>query len=414
MAAIWEFIPCCSTLPPRVSALYFTSLRWHLRVLGRRVPWILTSEHMPVASFALLCAEHAYICRADLATSASTGLRGLHTTAKVPRGEPVLAIPWDLTLSANVSSTEPHHRVAHHHLEVALALLDSTDRDVVATTHQQTFWQQWAALLPQASELPHPAALPAMLLKELQDSTLIEEAKAVRIYVEQKTGCATRASCDAVHWAMALTRSRPFTLPAPGSQEEATSSSSSEAAGTPNRLDSAASEVFAFLPFIDMANHGGKKANCEVRGVGSRDSATRAYSAAELVALRDLDLGEPITIDYGLEGQTLAAQFADFGFVAPDEAQSLLPDGAYSTMPEDLAKGLQDFVTSLHDDEALLNRYDEGRELPTDARLPSIVRYRVMRKRAFMGGGTEEEGLLLSFVMGVVRAPPSHSVRSFP
>lgn len=314
-------------------------------------------------SFASLCGDYAYVCRADVATSA--GLRGLHTTVAVPKGEPVLAVPWELTLSTNLSSLPPQHRVATHHLHLVQALLDAigpehnhaaADSASAPHKHSRRFWRQWATLLPSASELPHPAALPSHLLVELQDSILSAEAVSTRAYVEQKIGCEADNACETTHWAMAMTRSRPFTLPPPAQEQEE-------------------GNVFAFLPLIDMANHESERPNCEVHGVGSKDSGQRAYTAVELVALRDLDPDEPITIDYGIASQTMAEQFSDFGFVAAHR------DPTTHEEPPDRSE----FVTSLESDEALMRRYERGAEFPTDPRLPPIVRYRVMRKRTVIG-----------------------------
>ena len=336
-------------------------------------------------SFASLCADYAYVCRADVATSG--GLRGLHTTVAVPKGEPVLAVPWDLTLSTNLSSAPAQHRIATHHLRVAQALLDTIapEHNTAAASPRDSarrFWREWATLLPSASELPHPATLPPHLLAELQDRTLSAEAASTRAYVEQKTGCASRSACEAAHWAMAMTRSRPFTLPAPGARApDEAEEHPEEGGGRGLAADSGpacpdAPDVFAFLPLIDMANHESERPNCEVHGVGSKDSGQqrgqqRAYTAVELVALRDLDPDEPISIDYGIASHTMAEQFSDFGFVATHRDPS-----AHEEPPD-----RSEFVTSLESDEALMRRYERGAEFPTDPRLPPIVRYRVMRKR---------------------------------
>ena len=328
-----------------------------------------TPDFRMPTSFTALCAEHAHICRADVATDPS-GVRGLHATTFVPAGEPLLAIPWTHTLTTNVSKASSHHRVAAHHLQVAKLLLD-------AVSDTSGFWHHWSTLLPPLAELPHPATLPRELLLELDDDALMAESQAARGYVEAAFGCREHcarsplaepcAACDAAHWAVALTRSRPFTLPAP--------------TASPPQTDSVgAPQLFAFLPFIDMANHA-DDANCEVRGVGSRDTPD-VYVAAELVALRDLHAGETLLVDYAIGQSPIAHQFADFGFVASGHA---LVDAARSDAAPSAFAGTTRaaddaaLTRSLADDEVLLASLQSS--TADDARLAAIVGYRVARKR---------------------------------
>ena len=345
-------------------------------------------------SFASLCAEHAYVCQADTSTDAS-GLRGLSTTASVPAGDPVLAVPWELTLTADVApAASARHRVARHHVTVAGALLATLN-----LTHPDPervrFWQQWRHALPPANEIPHPATLPEWLQLQLQDALLERQARGTRARVAAELGCSDDDDCDVAHWAMAMTLSRPFTLRAAG-------------AGDEERPD-----VFAFIPFIDMTNHA-RDANCEVRGVGRLD-APDEYTAVELVALQDLPLGTTLSIDYGLHALPAREQFALFGFVAeqhaedPEQADDAAIvrelearlDGwwpphawrAWRTASSLLAtlRVRADFMTDLDTDEALLAQY--AREPPPDPRLPSIVHYRAHRKRAAARRVAEAEQL---------------------
>jgi hypothetical protein len=318
-----------------------------------------------MSSFAALCSEHTHVCHAEVMHD-EIGMRGLQTTGPVPAGWPVLAVPWELVVTAQVSSSSTY-RVAAHHLEMAnqlLAMLNGTRDDARAQ-----FWRLYAELLPSWSELPHPALLSESLLAELQDSALSAEARASRAHIATELDCSSRRlpipaaachspsscePCDVAQWLVALIRSRPFVLPS-------TSNAAAAAAA-------AAGSTFAFLPFIDMTNHA-EGANCEVRGVGTREGG--AYTAAELVALRDLQPGEVVTINYASDQYAdLAHQFADFGFVTPGPRHATaLPAGAVS-----------DFTTTLEFDEALLRRFRV--EPPPDGRLPDIVQYRVLRKRA--------------------------------
>ena len=228
------------------------------------------SEHGTAAHFWTLCTERTYVCRAELHNDES-GLRGLRTTQPVKAGQPILAVPWEITLTATVGREPAVHRIATHHLDVSHALLSAINGTHI--DHRAKFWKAWSELLPPTEELP-------------------PQVGQTREYVEEQLGC--RPSCEKAHWAMANIRSRPFTLPS---------------------ADAASDEsVFAFLPFIDMANHrGGGKANSEVRGVGTPGS--NAYTAAELVALNDLNAEEVIAIDYGLESMAPSEQLEDFGFI---------------------------------------------------------------------------------------------------
>ena len=345
-------------------------------------------------SFASLCDEHAYVCQADTSTDAS-GLRGLSTTAAVPAGDPVLAVPWALTLTADMApAASARHRVARHHVTVAGALLAVLNRTHPDPERVQ-FWQQWRHALPPVNEIPHPATLPEWLQLQLQDKLLEQQAQRTRTRVAAELGCSDDDECDVAHWAMAMTLSRPFKLPAAG-------------AGEGEQPD-----VFAFIPFIDMTNHA-RDANCEVRGVGRLD-APDEYTAVELVALRDLPAGTTLSIDYGLHAQPAREQFALFGFVAEEHAEDpeeedtaaiareleARLDGwwpphawrAWRTASSLLAtlRVRANFVTDLDTDEALLALY--AQEPPPDSRLPSIVHYRAHRKRAAARRVAETEQL---------------------
>lgn len=348
--------------------------------------------------FADLCATHALMCRVDTQTRGL--LRGLVTTSRAPAGEPVLAVPWDLVLSTAVSVEAAPHRVASHHLEVARAMLMALSE--AGGGRRARFWQQWRDLLPQPSELTVPAALPELLLRDLQDSIASDEARRALARVEAHFGCAT-GGCDDAHWAVALTRSRPFTLP--------------PAAPSP----AVGRDIFAFVPFVDMANHA-TDPSCEVRGVGSY-AEPRQYTAVELVALRDLAAGETVTIDCaraaartwhrparliprsrclrfvehvcvcmwvggcararawadGLSDDLPQHQFADFGFLANDAPLGAPGDVHWSRLAQ---RSTADFTTTLGDDEALLRQLQSaGPSEAADPRMLPVVAYRVHAKR---------------------------------
>lgn len=300
------------------------------------------------ASFTDLCEAHAYVCTAE--THVHAGVRGLRTTGAVPAGDPVIAVPWELVLTSPVAATSKH-RVAAHHIDVVgqlLAALNSSHGNVRAQ-----FWRQWSAMLPRLADLPHPAALPRELLGELQDSHMAATAQLARAHVEESIGC---TACDVAHWATALVRSRPFTLPPPSND------------------DASAGGIFAFVPFADMANHEGHAPSCEVRAVGSKATPDQ-YTAVELVALRPLQPHEMMTIDYGLSRAFPSTTFSDFGFVM-DSPEALARD----ELARLHARAANDFTTGLEADEALLEA--SARAPGGDARMHAIVSYRVHMKRA--------------------------------
>lgn len=362
---------------------------------SRTLIFSLLSDRM-AATFASLCAEYTFVCQVELS---EMSLRGLRTTSFVPAGDPVLAVPWELVLTSDVlPNFETVHRIALHHLDVARQLLDKLESDGEVAA----FWRQWATLLPAKSQMATPSTLPMHLLSELQDDTLSREAQHASAYVESQM--CTHSGCENAQWAVALTRSRPFTLPAADFEDERV--------------------LFAFFPFIDMANHHGG-GNCEVRGVGHRDEPTK-YTAVELVALRDLQAGELVTLDYVMDAQVSiaevstgghqvfpltivlldhalgaqapAAQFADYGFLSGEDAPSA-PD-----QPATDKLSIGSFTTSLAHDEALLDEW--ARTPPADARLAAIVEYRVHRKRTHAAQQrAERRWLWWLFGMGSLAAP---------
>ena len=304
-------------------------------------------------TFSQLCLEYSYVCHADL--DEYTGVRGLRTSAPVAAGDPVLAVPWEHVLATKVSSGPPRHRVAAHHFTIANMLLERT------SDQSDALWAQYALLLPRLAELSLPATMPATLLEQLEDASLSAEASNARVHVEQHTQCVHRHACNDQHWAVALARSRPYALPAPGPED------SSMAAPT----------VIALLPFIDMANHApASHASCEVRGVGDGEDPSK-YTAAELVALRDLAVGSLVTVDYGIDAQPPAQQFSDFGFVS-----SVSQEASAS------ARAVHDFRSGLEHEEALLQSHHQV--APSDPRLVAVAQYRSLRKRAAFPSGSLE------------------------
>ena len=163
----------------------------------------------------------------------------------------MLAVPWELALTSPLTAVSAH-RVAPHHVEVVQQLLNTSHDD----SQRAQFWRTWTTLLPPLAELPHPATLPQTLLQELQDRQMAADAQLTRAHVEAALRC---TACDEAHWAMALVRSRPFSLPPP-------------------RNDGAARGIFAFVPLADMVNHDSDAPSCEIRAVGDKASPDR-YTA---------------------------------------------------------------------------------------------------------------------------------------
>lgn len=187
------------------------------------------------------------------------GERGLYCKTHVAAGEPLLAVPWNLCLVAEPSPDDaslisPWHTPLQPSCESRLAALlmetlngcdegESNDGDAA---RRARFWRQWRKLLPQASSLSHPIALPEELSHQLQHEEL---AAAGRAQVAFTPGCTAsseegsptccvlrlcqahradvllgecpcsapgsdQSSCPESHWAMAMCSSRPFRMPA--------------------------------------------------------------------------------------------------------------------------------------------------------------------------------------------------------
>lgn len=289
------------------------------------------------------------------------------------------------------------------------------------------FWDAYRRLLPLPLQLTHPICLPAEAQPELHDAALVDEARRrsellARVYpplMDHATHPATAsyarsgAPLDQVppplSWAYALVVSRCFTMHD--------------------------GDTFAFVPFLDMAQHSGD------RPVANFSSDARGFT---LRALRSVCEGEPITICYG-EDYTSRRLFSQYGFApaegtaqdarllreAVEEALSAGCDevgaasGAPKMQPEAMLKAFEDakrsspyattarlgalfdvlsdgddppaprallaavawkqgaLPTTLDDDEATLLEYDRALVAGErrDPRLASILQYRIGRKR---------------------------------
>eukprot|EP00966_Prymnesium_polylepis_P187831 4354405-Prymnesium_polylepis.1 len=262
---------------------------------------------MASPSFHALCEAHTLVCAASLFTPPS-GRRGLYAGAPVRTGQPLVAVPWDLTLNADITLDEAtEDGVLPHLATVASELLRAASASSEdALSPRERFWREWSLTqLPRPSELTHPATLAPSVLAAVQDDALERAAQLRRTRVASLLAGAAGPLGEAwSHWAFAMVSSRPFRIAAP---ESPAYTAGASAPPPPPK--------FAFVPFIDMANHDAAP-NVEVRAVGAVGGG--AYEAVELVALRDLAVGEEATISYELEQMDAAAVYLTFGFVIPE------------------------------------------------------------------------------------------------
>ena len=247
------------------------------------------------------------------------GERGLYATSRVKAGEPVLAVPFELCLvcvaeAGDESITSPWdapHRDAKdtmlaRKLLYALGKGAAIPDDAAVTPVQQAFWQEWQEMLPPMGSLSHPVTLLEAALEDLHDGRLAKAALLQQGRVDAVLADVAQASTDERRWAVALSSSRPFTIPLAHDDERR------------------AQALAAFVPFVDMANHDAD-ANCVVEGRGSgggvgggvSGGAVPAFDVVGLVASRDLDAGEEILISY-FDAEPNSHIFSRFGFVVAE------------------------------------------------------------------------------------------------
>ncbi|KAL1510197.1 hypothetical protein AB1Y20_006527 [Prymnesium parvum] len=252
---------------------------------------------MASASFHALCEAEALVCAASLFTPPG-GERGLVVGTRVPKGEPLLAVPWELVLRADASDVQSAADVLPHHLAVASELLRLTSASSDAgLSRRERLWRAWSLQLPRPHDLTHPAALSAEALRAAHDDALLRAMASRRERVAALLAEPARPLGEAwAHWAYAMVSSRPFLFARPSAAPHARAQ-------------------FAFVPFIDMTNHASEP-NCEVRGVEA--DGGEGYQAVELVALRDLRPGEAATISYDVEELSSRDLYSTFGFVTDE------------------------------------------------------------------------------------------------
>lgn len=187
---------------------------------------------------------------------------------------------------------------------MALALLDAAAGDGGA------WWGEYAdALLPAPAALALPVTLPDRLLARLGDGGLTGRARAQRArlaaafpglaapMLEGGNGDEADEVAHPTHmeWAFACVRSRAFALGGGGGREGA----------------GAAAPTFAFVPFLDLANHAPDTPNADF-GLSADGSTVR------LVAVAPVAAGDEVTISYtGAAGATNARLMAQYGFALP-------------------------------------------------------------------------------------------------
>ncbi|GIL54003.1 hypothetical protein Vafri_9560 [Volvox africanus] len=224
----------------------------------------------------------------------------------------------------------------------ALALVDGLAGD------GGEFWQRYCdELLPAPEQLTLPMCWEAPRLAELQHSDIAQaaaaqQARLTALFPELMEPLAPDVP-GWLQWAFACVRSRAFRV------------------GT---------DAFAFIPFLDFANHAAAPANGQptpttnsttgslIANADFRMSATTSKveegrggddeSFFELVALREIAPGEEATICYsGPEGYTNQRYMAQYGFVPrggnPADRIRLDLDAEHQAAPLELAR-LQDLM----------------------------------------------------------------------
>lgn len=168
-----------------------------------------------------LCEAHTLVCAVSLRTP-PTGRRGIFVGVPTRAGEPLLAVPWALALSADIGDETPTpDGVLSYHVAVAAELLRATtSASDDAIPEGQRFWREWSrTMLPQPADLTHPATLAPRLLTEVQDEKLVDTARLRRARVASRLEGAWegvgRVDGTGVgdvwpHWAFAMVSSRPF------------------------------------------------------------------------------------------------------------------------------------------------------------------------------------------------------------
>lgn len=263
-----------------------------------------------------------------LSASTSTAGRGLIATRDLAPGDVALAVPRSACIVVDYTAsgltlpgggacpdTWPRTRsgVARDDAApwddlMALAILDA------AAGSGGEFWGEYAELLPQPLELTPPICLPDDLLDRLGDDALASAARDQRARLAATfSGLASPFTDSTPHptfmeWAFACVRSRAFSLRRASKEKEE-------------------SPVFAYVPFLDCANHAPETPTADFGLAGAAD-------VVHLRAVTAIPAGQAVTISYtGPRGMTNAQLMAQYGFCLPSNPADRL------TLDFDAAKG---------------------------------------------------------------------------
>ena len=241
------------------------------------------------ALFQRLCAEGGVVTAVGLRPIPGPSVRGLVALRPVPAGDVVLKIPLEHCLR------EPRFLPPELVEEIG-GVPDSFTWDIrlgikvleAVKGRESALWSGYAQLLPRPETVACPMLLPPALLTELQHPSMAAAAEAQQERLRDlfpdmvpPADAPPEMFPSPLMWAWAMVRSRGF---------------------------AAGSEAFAFVPFLDMANH------------ADIPSCNFEYAPADgcfyLRALRALPPGAEATISYG-EGYDNQRLFAQYGFVEP-------------------------------------------------------------------------------------------------
>ncbi|KAK9841856.1 hypothetical protein WJX81_007585 [Elliptochloris bilobata] len=218
---------------------------------------------------------------------------GLIATQPVAEGEVVLRVPVAVCLIVDYANGASLPSAAWPRLRQGLSKADPLTWDLLLSLALMdavagdggSFWEAYASeMLPEPQALAVPFCLPHELLLALRSPVIASGAQEQQARLRALFPGLAQEAADGVpgwlHWAFACVRSRAFCL---------------------------GPERFAFVPFLDAANH----------AVEPRAAYREAGGAVELVALEGgLAAGQQVTISYsGGRGYTNQRFMMQYGFV---------------------------------------------------------------------------------------------------
>mmetsp|Transcript_18010 Transcript_18010/g.59149 ORF Transcript_18010/g.59149 Transcript_18010/m.59149 type:complete len:459 (-) Transcript_18010:506-1882(-) len=235
--------------------------------------------------------------------------RGLFTNTSQRKGDTLLRIPLEACIrEARHASDEEKSKILSRattdvedpealtwDVRMAIKLLKKTGK-LDSDDESEIFWMKYQDLLPRPDTLSQPLCLSPSMLSEFQHSELatggLMQQRRLRMLFPDLMPAADSADSDYpsnLQWAFACVRSRAFTVT---SKKNATSTDEED-------------DEFAFVPFLDMTNHGDPNADffCD-----------RANNYFVLHALTDIPEGREVLISYRAEMCNRIYQ-ALYGFV---------------------------------------------------------------------------------------------------